>query len=77
MTEHRDPDDYAFKSPMTARRETPPTSKVGHLVSRGGYRCHRARERGTLMRRVPSSAIDPSARGRQMRRVMAKARSCR
>lgn len=34
MTEPGDPEDSGFKPPMTARRETPPTWKIGRLVSR-------------------------------------------
>ena len=34
MTGPREPEDYGFKPPMTARRETKPTSTVERLVSR-------------------------------------------
>ena len=34
MTEPRDPEDYGFKPPVPARRQPPPTWKIGRLVSR-------------------------------------------
>ena len=75
MTEPRDPEDYGFKPPMTARRETPPTWTVGRLVSRATpsmpprARARHFSSKGSVQRVRP---VRSAAGG--MRRVMVKVR---
>lgn len=75
MTEPRDPEDYGFKPPMTARRETPPIWKVGRLVSRATpsmpprARARHFNAKGSVQRVRP---VRSAAGG--MRRVMVKVR---
>lgn len=75
MIEPHDPDDHGFKPPMTARRETPPTWKVGRLVSRATpsmpprARARHFNPKGSVQRVRP---VRSAASG--TRRVMVKVR---
>lgn len=75
MTGPREPEDYGFKPPMTARRETKPTSTVERLVSRATLsmppraRARHFSSKGSVPRVRP---VRSEAGG--MRRVMVKVR---
>lgn len=75
MTEPRDPEDYGFQPPITARREAPPTWTVGRLVSRATSsmppraRARHFSSKGSVQRVRP---VRSAAGG--MRRVMVKVR---
>jgi hypothetical protein len=75
MTEPREPEDRLLRPPMTARRETPPTWKIGRLISRATAsmppraRARHFNAKGAVQRVRPVR----SAMG-GMRRVMVKVR---
>lgn len=66
MTEPRDPQDYGFKPPLTARRGAPPTREIGRLASQATpsmppfARAHQLSSKGSVLARP----ADPFGRGR-------------